>query len=108
MAAGKRDIEIIQSDDYTHVVHIGVLTNGTFTPTNIAGRTYTATVYDSTGVLATMTATITDAPNGEVTLTLTDAETAALAVGCYKWKLRQDASGVINTILKGQATVKPE
>lgn len=105
MAAGKRDIEIVQGDDYTHVVHIGVLTNGNFTPTNILGKTYTAVVYQVLSApLATFSATITDAAGGEVTLTLDDTVTADMPVGCYKWKLRQDSV----TILKGTATVKPE
>lgn len=109
MAAGQRDIEIIIGDDYVHVVHIGVLSNGVFTPTNITGRTYDALVYKVlSDPIATMVATVTDGLNGEVTITLSDSVTAALAPDCAKWKLRQDNSGVKTTILKGQAEIKPE
>lgn len=110
MAAGKRDIEIIIGDDYTHVVYIGTRTNGVFSPTNITGRTYEATVYKAVThpPVATMSAVVTDGPNGEVTLTLSDTVTETLVPDCYKWKMRQDASGVENTILRGKATVKSE
>jgi hypothetical protein len=110
VAAGRRDIEIIIGDDYVHVVYIGTRTNGVFTPTDITGRTYEATVYKAIShpVVATMNAVVSDGPNGEVTLTLSDAVTETLIPDCYKWKLRQDASGVENTILRGKATVKSE
>ena len=110
MAAGKRDIEIVVGDDYSHVVYIGTRVNGVFTPTNITGRTYTATVYKaiSQPAVATMLAAVTNGPGGEVTLSLTDTVTAALTPDCYVWRLRQNAAGVDSTILKGKATVKAD
>lgn len=104
MAAGKRDIEIIKGDDYLHVVTLETDTG----PINITGRTYTAVLRKTAGQVvpdATFTVTVTDAPNGEITITLSSAITTTLNVGCYEWKLTQNASGVISTILRGKADV---
>jgi mannose/fructose/N-acetylgalactosamine-specific phosphotransferase system component IIC len=109
VAAGRRDIEIVVGDDYSHVVYIGTRVSGVFTPTNITGRTYTSTVFKViSSPVATMTATVTNGAAGEVTITLADTVTADLIPDCYKWSLKQDASGVKSTILKGNATVKVE
>lgn len=108
MAAGKRDIEIIKGDDYVHVVTLNTRIAGVVTPLDITGRTYTAQirkVKTQTTPDATFTCTVTDAANGEITITMANAVTATLRVDCYFWDLQQNASGILNTILAGKATV---
>ncbi len=107
MAVGKRDIEITIGDDYTHVVYLNTRVAGVLTPTNITGRTYTAQIKKgaSQPVIATFTCTVTDASDGEVTITMADTITDTLAVGCYRWYFKQDSGGVENTLLRGKCTV---
>ena len=108
MAAGKRDIEIIKGDDYVHVVTLNTKVLGVVTPLDITGRTYTAQirrVKTQAAPDATFTCTVTNAPNGQVTITMANGITAGLKVDCYFWDLQQNASGIRNTILAGRATV---
>lgn len=105
---GKRNITIVKGDDYTHVVTLNTRTGSTLNPVNITGRTYTAQlrrVKTQDTVDATFTCTLSDAVNGEITITLGHTDTAALRVGTYYWDLQQIASGVRNTILSGKAEV---
>lgn len=108
MAAGKRDITIIKGDDYAHVVTLNTKVAGVLTPVNITGRTYTAQLRKVVSQLlpdATFTCTVTSAVNGQITITLSNAITRNLKVDCYHWDLQQNASGILNTILRGTATV---
>lgn len=104
MAAGKRDIEITQGDDYSHVV---TMTNSSGA-INITGRTYMAQLRKvKTQVLpdASLVVVVTNGVAGELTMTLGHVATAALPTGCYKWSLQEDIGGTLTTILKGEATV---
>lgn len=110
MAAGRRDIEITKGDDYIHVVALSTRSPGTtaLVPVDITGRTYQAMLRKNPAQAtpdATFTVAVTDAVNGELTISLPNVTTTALPAGCYKWDLQQNASGVINTILRGDATV---
>jgi hypothetical protein len=108
VSVGKRDIEIIKGDDYVHVVTLNTRIAGVITPLDITGRTYTAQirkVKTQTSPDATFTCTVTDAANGEVTISMPNATTSTLRVDCYFWDLQQNASGIRNTILAGKATV---
>lgn len=70
----------------------------------LTGYTVAAEVYslvDNRTMLA-MTATITSEANGTVQISLSSTETASLAAGTYKWKLRWDeGSGAYRTALSG-------
>jgi hypothetical protein len=106
--AGRRNIEIIRGDDYSHVVTLNTRSGTTVTPVDITGRTYTAQLrkaLSQTSADATFTCTVTDAANGEITITMSHTITAALTPGCYYWDLQQNAGGVLNTILGGKAEV---
>lgn len=106
--AAKRDIEITRGQDYTHVVTIQTRVSGVATPTNITGRTYTASikrVKTQATPDASFVCTVTDGPGGEVTLTMADTVTETLDVGCYHWDLWQNTSGADVPILKGEAKV---
>lgn len=104
MATANRDIEIIKGDDYSHVVTIASRIAGAIVPDNITGRTYTGQI--NTPTVQPFTIVVTNAAAGQITLSLTDAVTASLPVGgCYHWFVKQDAFGVITTILRGKATI---
>lgn len=106
--AGRRNIEIIRGDDYSHVVTLATRSGNTVTPINITGRTYTAQLRKAKSQVspdATFTCLVTNAAGGEVTVTMAHAITAALDPGCYFWDLQQNAGGILNTILAGKADV---
>lgn len=109
--AGKRNIEIIRGDDYSHVVTLATRSGTTVTPVNITGRTYIAQLRKAKSQTvpdATFTCTVTNASAGEVTITMAHAITATIDPGCYYWDLQQDAGGILNTILGGKAEVKTD
>lgn len=55
----------------------------------------------------TFTANISDAANGEVTLSLTPAQTANLKAGRYVYDLNMSNANVITRLVEGIATVMP-
>jgi hypothetical protein len=74
------DLIILQGSDFQRTLTVSdVETNA---PIDLTGATVEAKVRDNFGttsnVLATFTAAITDAPNGQATISLTAAQTAAL------------------------------
>lgn len=106
--AGRRNIEIIRGDDYSHVVTLATRSGTTVTPINITGRTYMAQLRKAksqTLPTATFTCVVTNGAAGEVTITMAHAITAFIDPGCYYWALQQDAGGILNTILAGKADV---
>lgn len=108
MSIGKRDLEIYKGDDYAHTVTLNTRSGSVLTPINITGRTYTAQlrkVKSQTLPDATLTCTVTDAPNGVIVMSMARSITQALRVDCYYWDLQQTSSGVLTTILAGKVKV---
>jgi len=73
---------------------------------DITGWTFLAQVREAPGesVVATITVSITDAPNGEVNLLISAANTAAVAVGTYRYDVqatKADAGSTVETVLRG-------
>lgn len=100
-----QDLTITRGDTETLVVTI---TSDGSTPINITGRTYRAQIrssQDSTTIKASFTCTVTSGANGQVTCTLSAADSATLPVGIAYWDLEETASGVVSTILSGNVTV---
>jgi phage tail sheath gpL-like len=100
-----QDLTITRGDTETLVLTI--TSDGT-TPINITGRTYTAQIRstpDSSTVKASFSCTVTSGSNGQVTCTLSAANSALLSAGNYFWDLQENASGVISTLLAGTVTV---
>lgn len=65
--------------------------------------------YYSANVSANITCTITDSSNGEVTLTMTAANTANLKPGQYLYDVKfTDDEGVVSRFLEGIVTVTPQ
>lgn len=77
------------------------------TPANISGRTYVATLRDTSGtVAATATCTIVNAGTGVVSVAFSAASTASLVVGAtYRVRFAQTASGITEELLRGDVDV---
>jgi len=80
-------------------------------PINLTGyivRSQMRRSYYSTNASATFTCTITDAANGELTLSLTDGQTSNIKAGRYLFDLETvDTSNVVTRVLEGIITVTP-
>lgn len=101
-------LTVTRGDTETVVVS---LTDDTDNPINITGRTYAAqfrTSPDATNISATLTCTVTDGANGEVTCVLSAADSAELSPGLYYWDLQENASGTISTLISDIVTVNPD
>ena len=69
----------------------------------LTSYTATATIYSTvTGAtLATFTTAITDAAAGKINISLTDAQTAALGPGTFRWGLVWTLGAVSRTSMEG-------
>lgn len=78
--------------------------------TNISAYTFTAKIkthYTASASVA-FTVTVTNASQGEFRLTLTDAQTSAMAPGTWVYDLiADDGVGGIDTLIRGYLTVEP-
>ena len=94
----------------TETVSVTVTTDGT-TPVDITGRTYSSQLRsspDNNVVAATAVCTVTDGPNGKLTVTFSHGDTSTLVPGYYYWDLQEYAFGVYSTILAGTVTVNAD
>lgn len=65
--------------------------------------------YFSNSVTANITTTIVDAPNGNVKLSMTSANTANIKAGRYLYDLKMvSSSGVTTRVIEGIITVTPQ
>lgn len=65
--------------------------------------------YYSANATANIVCTITDIPNGEITMTLGSANTANIKAGRYLFDLETvDANGFVSRVLEGTITVTPQ
>lgn len=100
-----QDLTITRGDTETLVV---TMTTDDTTPINITGRTYRAQIrssQDSTTIKASFTCAVSNGAAGQVTCTLSAADSATLPVGIAFWDLEENASGVITTVMSGTVTV---
>lgn len=112
------NILIIQGDDFelTFTRNTKDCDTGDLTPVDLTAVSGAeALIYDTdAALLETMTATVTDATAGEVTISLTDTQTAALngttasksteTIGSYFVRLNW-MSGLNETILRGKVAL---
>lgn len=77
---------------------------------NLAGYTYAAQIRDVAGNLAaTFTCAVVDAGAGTFSVSLTNAQTAALTAGTvYRWDLEETISGVTIQLIYGDVSVTDE
>lgn len=83
----------------------------TNTPINISGYIVTSQLrrsYYSSNASANITCTITDASNGELTLSMTPANTSNLKPGRYVFDVKAIDGDDVSRILEGTITVTPQ
>lgn len=81
-------------------------------PINLAGcivRSQMRRSYYSQNASANLTCTVTDADDGEITISLTDGETSNIKAGRYLFDIEvKDTSNVVSRLLEGIITVTPQ
>lgn len=84
----------------------------TNTPINVSGYAVTSQIrrsYYSSNITANIICTITDAANGEVTLSMTASNTANIKAGRYVFDVKAvDTSNTTSRVLEGIITVTPQ
>lgn len=79
---------------------------------NILGYTVRSQMrrsYYSTNATANITCTITNSSNGEITMSMTAANTTNIKAGRYLFDLETvDTNGTVNRVLEGIITVTPQ
>lgn len=91
---------------------INITDDTTNTPVNIAGYTVTSQMrrsYYSTNPSANIICTITNAATGEITMSMTAANTANIKAGRYLFDVETvDTLNFVSRILEGIITVTPQ
>lgn len=85
---GSMSLAFRRGDDFSTLVDFSI---------SIVSYTTSAGIYSTVtgGLVQAMTATVTDASAGLVSVSLTDTQTAALAAGTYSWRLDWVAPGSV-------------
>lgn len=81
-------------------------------PINIAGYTITSQMkrsYYSSNITANIVCTVTNYSNGEITMSMTAANTAKIKAGRYVFDVKlKDQVNIITRVLEGIITVTPQ
>ena len=105
-------VELYMDQGATFNNVINITDDVTNTPVNVSGYTVTSQIrrsYYSVNATANIVCTITDASNGEVTMSLSAANTANIKAGRYLFDVKTvDGSNVVSRILEGIITVTPQ
>lgn len=104
------ELYVDQGTTFNNIINLtDDLTN---TPINVASyivRGQLRRSYYSANASANLTFTITDAANGEITMSLTDSQTANIKAGRYLFDVETvDTSNVVSRVLEGIITVTPQ
>lgn len=96
----RRDIKIVKGDDFTLLFRLKYMDAGAFLPLDLTGSVIAIKMDFPEGTELTYSTTgselaITDAANGEVTLTLSETATDALPAAKYRgrWSLKRTIDG---------------
>lgn len=101
-----QDIRIEQGLPYRMVLHC-YADKALTTRVDVTGCTFVAAVATADGVTVDATCTIDDAAQGEVIMSLSDADTAQLPVGHHTWQLAyKDASELQRILVEGSVSVR--
>lgn len=88
------------------------LANDDGTAINVTNYTFESQIrksYYSSNATANITITIEDAPNGNIRLAMTSANTANIKAGRYLYDIKMtDTAGVTTRVLEGIVTVTPQ
>lgn len=95
---GELSLSFVRGDDFSCLVDFTIA---------LTGYTVTSSITSLiTGLeIVSPTTTVTNAANGQVTVSLTDTQTAALPRGTYGWSMEWVAAGTTRTALSGYVEV---
>jgi len=104
------ELFIDQGSDYSGSINmIDDITNGYV---NAVGYTVTSSIKRSFYSLNTsgqFVCTVTDGANGEITMTMSAANTANMRAGRYVFDVKSvDTSGYVSRVLEGMITISPK
>lgn len=103
------ELYLDQGADFNNVINLSDDTNNQ--TVNILGYTVRSQMrrsYYSVNPSANISCTITDAHNGEITMSLSANQTSIIKAGRYLFDLETvDTNGVVNRVLEGIITVTP-
>lgn len=105
--SGKLDLTIEQGATFSRVITIKDSSN---TAVNISTDSFAGQVrkrHQSGSVEASMTFTITDGANGEVTATISAADTNSMTPGDQVYDIEWTSGSTVTRLLEGTATVTP-
>jgi len=104
------ELYIDQGTTFSNIINI--TDDTTNTPVNIQGYIVSSQIrrsYYSANATANITCTITDALDGEITMSMTAANTANIKAGRYLFDVETiDTVGNVSRILEGIITVTPQ
>ena len=93
------NITISIDDDFSYLVDFDI---------NLTGYTFAGAVvkYPENSVETAISIATTDLTNGQITISLTDAQITALGQGVHKWYLTWTVSGLSRRVLAGDFTIR--
>ena len=108
MAAGKYNFTLEQGATFSREITVqdsGSAMNLTgYTP-----RMQMRSTHDSSTIALTITASISNATQGKISLSATDTLTSAVEEGIYVYDLEIESSGgIVTRLMEGNVTVTPE
>ena len=108
--AAYAELYLDQGTTFNNIINLtDDLTNAYINVSGYVVRSQMRRSYFSANVSANIVCTITDAANGEITMSLPAANTSALKAGRYLYDVEVvDTAGTTSRILEGIITVTPE
>jgi hypothetical protein len=108
MSAGTYNFTIEQGTTFSRVLTLQE--NGS--AMNLTGYSVASqmrSTHDSSTVVATFTANVSNASNGQITLTMSNSTTSGIEEGMYVYDVEiTSGGGVVTRIMQGQVTTTPE
>ena len=108
--AAYAELYLDQGTTFNNIINLtDDLTNAYINVSGYVVRSQMRRSYFSANISANIICTITDAANGEITMSLPAANTSALKAGRYLYDVEVvDTTGTTSRILEGIITVTPE
>lgn len=108
--AAYAELYLDQGTTFNNIINLtDDVTNAYINVSGYVVRSQMRRSYYSANASATITCTITDAPNGEITMSMTAANTANLKAGRYLYDVEiVDTNGNVSRILEGIISITPE
>jgi len=104
------ELYVDQGTTFNNIINL--TDDTTNTPVNVYGYTITSQMrrsYYSANITANITCTVTDSTNGEITMSMTAANTSNIKAGRYLFDVKTvDRTNITSRILEGIITVTPQ